>query len=58
MLYSFSFSMQENVNRKYLFLKSLNSPENESYSRFAPPSAQALQEDAFQIFQRSPREKG
>ena len=43
---------------KYLVLKSSNSPENKSYNRFAPPSAQAFQEDAFQSFHKSPREKG
>ena len=43
---------------KYLVLKSSNSPENKSYNRFAPPSAQAFQEDAFQSFNKSPREKG
>ena len=43
---------------KYLVLKSSSSPENKSYNRFAPPSAQAFQEDAFQSFHRSPREKG
>jgi hypothetical protein len=42
----------------HLVLKSPNSPENESYRRFAPPSAQAFQQVAFQSLHKSPREKG
>jgi hypothetical protein len=50
--------MQKSVCSKYLALKSSNSPENESYNRFAPPSAQAFQQDAFQSLHKSPRENG
>ena len=56
--HAFSFSMRRNMYPKHLVLRSSNSPENESYNRFAPPSAQALQEDVFQSLHRSPREKG
>ena len=45
------------MRQKYLVLKASNSPENKSNNRFAPPSAQAFQEDAFQSLHKSPREK-
>ena len=57
-LHTFSSPMQKDLNPGYLLLKFSNPPENESYNRFAPPSAQAFQEDALQSFHKSPREKG
>ena len=50
--------MEGNMRPRYLVLKTSNSPDNRSYNRFAPPSAQAFQEDAFQSLHKSPREKG